>query len=110
MTLSITFIGVYGEVNHLFDIEDSEKLTEKETANLFIYFNNTDKLSDMKKALIKSKNDKFKLAYLRNLLTFNMSFKIKNVFEFLFSHYLTFSIIPNTYLLNLMLFLIIKPA
>ncbi|CAG8682334.1 2108_t:CDS:2 [Funneliformis caledonium] len=62
-------IDIYDEVNRLSDINDVEKLTEKEVADLFTYFNNIDKLPGVEKALIKSKNDKVKLTYLRNLLT-----------------------------------------
>ncbi|CAI2179160.1 13891_t:CDS:2, partial [Funneliformis geosporum] len=64
----MTTIDIYDEVNRLSDIDVVEKLTEKEVADLFMYFNNTDKLPGVEKALIKSKNDKVKLTYLRNLL------------------------------------------
>ncbi|GBC10300.1 hypothetical protein RclHR1_00950037 [Rhizophagus clarus] len=37
-------IHIYDEVNRLSDIEDIEKLTEKEVADLFMYFNDTEKL------------------------------------------------------------------
>ncbi|GES73980.1 serine/threonine-protein kinase HT1-like [Rhizophagus clarus] len=62
-------LDIYDEVNRLSDIEDIEKLTEKEVADLFMYFNDTEKLPSVEKALTKSKNDKVKLTYLRNLLT-----------------------------------------
>ena len=66
-------LDAYDEVNRLSNIDDAEKLTEKEVADLFTYFNNIDKLPGVEKALIKSKNDKVKLTYLRNLLTSGMS-------------------------------------
>src|SRR4051794_38887644 len=75
MSISTAF-DVHDEVNRLSDIEDDEKLTEYEVTNLFTYFNNTDNLSSVKKALIKSKPDKNKLRYLRNLLISGMSLKI----------------------------------
>src|SRR3954463_8744153 len=81
MSISTAF-DMHDEVNRLFDIEDDEKLTENEVTNLFTYFNNTDNLSSVKKALIKSKPNKNKLRYLRNLLISGMSLKIENVFEF----------------------------
>ncbi|CAB4425064.1 unnamed protein product [Rhizophagus irregularis] len=65
----MTTIDIYDEVNRLSEIDDIEKLTEKEIADLFMYFNNIDKLPNVEKVLIKSKNDKVKLIYLRNLLT-----------------------------------------
>ncbi|PKK72608.1 hypothetical protein RhiirC2_776997 [Rhizophagus irregularis] len=61
-------LDVYDEVNRLFEILDDEKLTEKEVADLFTYFNDAEKLPSVEKALTKSKNDKVKLTYLRNLL------------------------------------------
>ncbi|CAG8585149.1 11653_t:CDS:2 [Funneliformis caledonium] len=64
----MTTIDIYNEINHLSDINDVEKLIEKEVANLFMYFNNIDKLPGMEKTLIKSKNNKVKFTYLRNLL------------------------------------------
>jgi hypothetical protein len=70
---SMTTFDIYDEVNRLSDIEDVEKLTEKEVADLFTYFNDTEKLPSVEKALTKSKNDKVKLTYLRNLLTSGMS-------------------------------------
>ena len=66
-------LDVYDEVNRLSDILDDKKLTGKEVADLFMYFNNTEKLPSVEKALTKSKNDKVKLTYLRNLLTSGMS-------------------------------------
>lgn len=66
-------LDVYDEVNRLFEILDDEKLTEKEVADLFTYFNDPEKLPSVEKALTKSKNDKVKLTYLRNLLTSGMS-------------------------------------
>ena len=66
-------LDVYDEVNRLSDILDVEKLTEKEVADLFTYFNDTEKLPSVEIALTKSKNDKVKLTYLRNLLTSGMS-------------------------------------
>ncbi|CAG8556940.1 4225_t:CDS:2, partial [Rhizophagus irregularis] len=69
-------LDVYDEVNRLFEILDDEKLTEKEVADLFTYFNDPEKLPSVEKALTKSKNDKVKLTYLRNLLTSGLEYII----------------------------------
>jgi hypothetical protein len=59
---------VYDEVNRLAEILDVKRLTNNEVAALFKYFDDDENLSRVKKALIKSKNDEVKLAYLRNVL------------------------------------------
>ncbi|CAB4434864.1 unnamed protein product [Rhizophagus irregularis] len=61
-------LDVYDEINRLAEILNIERFTNNEIAALFKYFDDDENLSIVKKALIKSKNDEVKLAYLRNVL------------------------------------------
>ncbi|PKY55330.1 hypothetical protein RhiirA4_427430 [Rhizophagus irregularis] len=61
-------LNVYDEINRLAEILNIERFTNNEIAALFKYFDDDENLSIVKKALIKSKNDEVKLAYLRNVL------------------------------------------
>ncbi|EXX70222.1 hypothetical protein RirG_089390 [Rhizophagus irregularis DAOM 197198w] len=66
---TIDTIDIHDEVNRLSDIDDVERLTAKEVIDLFAYFVNNDKLPEVVKGLIKCKNDKYKLMFLRKMLT-----------------------------------------
>ncbi|CAG8731783.1 6254_t:CDS:2 [Cetraspora pellucida] len=64
----MTTFDVFEEVIRLYEIADGEKLTQSELDHLSTFFNNTKKLSSVEDVLIKSKDDKTKLSYLRKLL------------------------------------------
>lgn len=98
---TIDTIDIHDEVNRLSDIDDVERLTAKEVIDLFAYFVNNDKLPDVVKGLIKCKNDKYKLMFLRKMLTSGMSQNRKCV--------LNLPIIPNTYLFLCFSFLQTRP-
>ncbi|CAG8699898.1 19798_t:CDS:2 [Rhizophagus irregularis] len=82
---TIDTIDIHDEVNRLSDIDDVERLTAKEVIDLFAYFVNNDKLPEVVKGLIKCKNDKYKLMFLRKMLTSGQSFptldSLKGVME-----------------------------